>query len=119
MPVAAKTALATAAAIGGTHGWPSPPGRLSVLISPRDSRRVRQVDQVIPKIALNDHSPSDRDFADRPGRQSKDNPSFGLGRRAVGVDDVSAVDNRKHILIRTELVVIGYSWLFDPCEEVR
>jgi hypothetical protein len=33
MPVAAKIALATAGATGGTHGSPSPPGFLSVLMN--------------------------------------------------------------------------------------
>ena len=54
--------IITAAAMGSTHGSPSPPGRLSVLMNSTVIRGNRQVDhQVVPKVALNDPSRGDRD----------------------------------------------------------
>ena len=95
LPVTAKIALATAGAIGGVPGSPSPPH-----LSPPDRtkcvsmhRRVRHPgDRVGVEIALLDPAVPDGDLAEQRGRQAVEHRALDLHRRGQRIDQMAAVD---------------------------
>jgi hypothetical protein len=83
-PVAAKIAFATAGAIGGTPGSPTPPG---------GSLLVHANDGVITIGVLLHASVFDCDLSLQRCREAKDNAAFHLSFYHVGIDCNATVDS--------------------------
>ena len=107
LPVAAASALATAGAITGTPGSPTPDGfgrrRHDVHLDGR--HLVDAQERVVVEVRLLDHAVLQRDLAVQRRRQPEADAAFHLRANVVGVDRDAAIDGA-HDAIDAELVVL-------------
>ncbi len=92
-PVAAKIALVTAAATGGTAGSPRPPMCASERMNWTCTSGAPERISVLKswKLLCATLPVGNRDFAQPRGGQAEHDAAFHLRRRGVGIDDVAAV----------------------------